>query len=156
MVLANKLPNTESMVKLRKSLEPFLQVGSCTDVTPKLMKCRECKLTRNQRSKKLTNIFCRFYAFRRSVTVSVRHNVSASLCHCVTVSWPALLRHVLSTGTLSSVGVSAGILFHVILFHVVLFHVVLFHVILLHASSRLWSANFRETCYLGHINCPSN
>jgi len=129
VVLANKLPNTESMVKLRKSLEPFLQVGSCTDVTPKLMKCRECKLTRNQRSKKLTNIFCRFYAFRRSVTVSVRHNVSASQCQCVTVSRPALLRHVMSTGTLISWGgVSAVILFH--------------------ASSKLWSANFRETIHV--------
>ncbi|XP_061186493.1 lysine-specific demethylase 3A-like isoform X2 [Saccostrea echinata] len=50
---------------LKKTCEPFLQDDSCSEVTPKLMKCRECKMTPTQRSKKLPNIFCRFYAFRR-------------------------------------------------------------------------------------------
>ncbi|KAK3095194.1 hypothetical protein FSP39_011276 [Pinctada imbricata] len=50
---------------LKKTCEPFLQDGSCSEVTPKLMKCRECKMTPTQRSKKLPNIFCRFWAFRR-------------------------------------------------------------------------------------------
>ncbi|XP_048748291.1 probable JmjC domain-containing histone demethylation protein 2C isoform X3 [Ostrea edulis] len=50
---------------LKKTGDPFLQDDSCSEVTPKLMKCRECKMTPTQRSKKLPNIFCRFYAFRR-------------------------------------------------------------------------------------------
>ncbi|KAL4231689.1 Lysine-specific demethylase 3B [Mactra antiquata] len=50
---------------LRKTCEPFLQDGSCSEVTPKLMKCRECKMTPTQRGKTVPNIFCRFYAFRR-------------------------------------------------------------------------------------------
>lgn len=50
---------------LKKTGESFLQDDSCSEVTPKLMKCRECKMTPTQRSKKLPNIFCRFYAFRR-------------------------------------------------------------------------------------------
>ncbi|XP_064602584.1 probable JmjC domain-containing histone demethylation protein 2C isoform X2 [Liolophura sinensis] len=54
-----------SVTILKKTCEPFLQDGSCSEVTPKLMKCRECKMTPSQRSKKLPNIFCRFYAFRR-------------------------------------------------------------------------------------------
>ncbi|VDI29098.1 Hypothetical predicted protein [Mytilus galloprovincialis] len=54
-----------SIATLKKTCQPFLQAGSCSEVTPKLMKCRECKMTPNQRSKKLPNIFCRFYAFRR-------------------------------------------------------------------------------------------
>ncbi|KAK2163692.1 hypothetical protein LSH36_75g09017 [Paralvinella palmiformis] len=66
-LLANKPLNKEPVAKLKKSLEPFLQDGSCTDVTPKLTKCRECKMPPNQRNKKIANanIFCRFYAFRR-------------------------------------------------------------------------------------------
>ncbi|KAL5022479.1 hypothetical protein ScPMuIL_001634 [Solemya velum] len=54
-----------SVALLKKTCDPFLQEGPCADVTPKLMKCRECKMTPTQRSKKLPNIFCRFYAFRR-------------------------------------------------------------------------------------------
>ncbi|KAK3611670.1 hypothetical protein CHS0354_012042 [Potamilus streckersoni] len=54
-----------SVAHLKKTGEPFLQDDSCSEVTPKLMKCRECKMTPTQRSKKLPNIFCRFYAFRR-------------------------------------------------------------------------------------------
>ncbi|XP_052773895.1 probable JmjC domain-containing histone demethylation protein 2C isoform X3 [Mya arenaria] len=50
---------------LRKTCEPFLQDGSCSEVTPKLMKCRECRMTPTQRGKTVPNIFCRFYAFRR-------------------------------------------------------------------------------------------
>jgi lysine-specific demethylase 3 len=68
-ILANKPLNKEPVSKLKKSMEPFLQDGSCTDITPKLTKCRECKMPPNQRNKKIANanIFCRFYAFRRWV-----------------------------------------------------------------------------------------
>ena len=65
VILANKPLNKESVGSLKKSQDPFLQDGSCSEVTPKLMKCRECKMTPNQRNQKLPNIFCRFYAFRR-------------------------------------------------------------------------------------------
>ncbi|XP_060084452.1 probable JmjC domain-containing histone demethylation protein 2C isoform X2 [Ylistrum balloti] len=54
-----------TVATLKRTCQPFLQDGSCSEVTPKLMKCRECKMTPTQRSKKLPNIFCRFYAFRR-------------------------------------------------------------------------------------------
>ncbi|CAH1784257.1 unnamed protein product, partial [Owenia fusiformis] len=63
----NKPLVRESIAKLKKTQEPFLQDGPCTEVTPRLMKCRECKLTPQAKSKKVANtsIFCRFYAFRR-------------------------------------------------------------------------------------------
>ncbi len=67
VALANKPLNKSSAVKLRKTLEPFIQDSSCGDIAPKLMKCRECKMTTLQRNKKMPNIFCRFYAFRRYV-----------------------------------------------------------------------------------------
>ena len=54
-----------SVATLKRTGAPFLQNGPCSEVTPKLSKCRECKMTPNQRSKKIPNIFCRFYAFRR-------------------------------------------------------------------------------------------
>ena len=63
--LASKPLNKTPMLKLRKTMEPFIQDSSCGDIAPKLMKCRECKMTTNQRNKKMPNIFCRFYAFRR-------------------------------------------------------------------------------------------
>ncbi|CAG5120520.1 unnamed protein product [Candidula unifasciata] len=50
---------------LKRTMMPFIQDGSCSEITPKLNKCRECKMTPIQRSKKQPNIFCRFYAFRR-------------------------------------------------------------------------------------------
>lgn len=50
---------------LKKTGESFLQDGSCYEVAPKLPKCRECRWTPHQRNKKMPNIFCRFYAFRR-------------------------------------------------------------------------------------------
>lgn len=51
--------------QLKKTGESFLQDGSCFEVSPKLPKCRECRWTAHQRNKKMPNIFCRFYAFRR-------------------------------------------------------------------------------------------
>ncbi|KAL8562748.1 hypothetical protein ACOMHN_022623 [Nucella lapillus] len=54
-----------SVATLKRTGAQFLQNGPCSEVTPKLSKCRECKMTPNQRSKKIPNIFCRFYAFRR-------------------------------------------------------------------------------------------
>lgn len=51
--------------QLKKTGESFLQDGSCYEVAPKLHKCRECRWTATQRNKKMPNIFCRFYAFRR-------------------------------------------------------------------------------------------
>ncbi|XP_070212485.1 probable JmjC domain-containing histone demethylation protein 2C isoform X2 [Littorina saxatilis] len=54
-----------SMATLKRTGAHFIQDGPCSEVTPKLSKCRECKMTPNQRSKKIPNIFCRFYAFRR-------------------------------------------------------------------------------------------
>ncbi len=50
---------------LKKTGEEFLQDNSCFEVAPKLAKCRECRWTQSQRNKKMPNIFCRFYAFRR-------------------------------------------------------------------------------------------
>ncbi|XP_029645559.1 probable JmjC domain-containing histone demethylation protein 2C isoform X3 [Octopus sinensis] len=58
-------PSKTSVAVLKRTGEPFLQDGPCREVTPKLMKCRECRLTPTQRSKKLPNIFCRFYEFRK-------------------------------------------------------------------------------------------
>ncbi|XP_037504314.1 probable JmjC domain-containing histone demethylation protein 2C isoform X2 [Rhipicephalus sanguineus] len=54
-----------TIAQLKKSGKPFLQDASCYDVAPKLPKCRECRMTPNQRNKKMPNIFCRFYAFRK-------------------------------------------------------------------------------------------
>lgn len=51
--------------QLKKTGESFLQDGSCFEVSSKLPKCRECRWTAHQRNKKMPNIFCRFYAFRR-------------------------------------------------------------------------------------------
>lgn len=53
------------LAQLKKTGEPFLQDGPCFEVAPKLAKCRECRWTANQRSKSVSNIFCRFYAFRK-------------------------------------------------------------------------------------------
>jgi lysine-specific demethylase 3 len=50
---------------LKKTSETFLQDASCFEVAPKLSKCRECRWTQSQRNKKMPDIFCRFYAFRR-------------------------------------------------------------------------------------------
>lgn len=54
-----------SMTTLKRTGAPFVQDGPCAELTPKLSKCRECKMTPTQRCKKIPNIFCRFYAFRR-------------------------------------------------------------------------------------------
>uniref|UniRef100_A0A8D9C1A0 Lysine-specific demethylase 3B n=2 Tax=Cacopsylla melanoneura TaxID=428564 RepID=A0A8D9C1A0_9HEMI len=51
--------------QLKKTGESWLQDGPCFEVAPKLAKCRECRWTPNQRSRNNSNIFCRFYAFRR-------------------------------------------------------------------------------------------
>lgn len=51
--------------QLKRTGESFLQDGPCFVVAPKLAKCRECRWTANQRSKNTSNIFCRFYAFRK-------------------------------------------------------------------------------------------
>lgn len=52
--------------QLKKTGESWLQDSICYEVAPKLHKCRECRMTPNQRSKNMPqNIFCRFYAFRR-------------------------------------------------------------------------------------------
>lgn len=55
----------QTVAALKKTMTPFIQDGPCSEITPKLTKCRECKMTPVQRSKKQPNIFCRFYAFRR-------------------------------------------------------------------------------------------
>ena len=72
--LASKPLVKESVNRLKKTMLPFLQDASCSECTPKLSKCRECKMTPNQRNKKQANIFCRFYAFRR-----LRHNQKSAL-----------------------------------------------------------------------------
>ncbi|UYV78633.1 KDM3B [Cordylochernes scorpioides] len=54
-----------SIAQLKKTGEPFLQDGACYDVAPRLPKCRECRMTPHQRNKKMPNIFCRFYAYRK-------------------------------------------------------------------------------------------
>lgn len=61
----NKPLVKDSVATLKRTGAPFIQDGPCSEVTPKLSKCRECKMTPTQRSKKIPNIFCRFYAFRR-------------------------------------------------------------------------------------------
>jgi len=73
-VLENKpLNRCTSEARRKKTREPFVQDGPCYDVTPKLMKCRECKMSQGQRngsiagSQLANNIFCRFYAFRKQV-----------------------------------------------------------------------------------------
>ncbi|XP_022254005.1 lysine-specific demethylase 3A-like [Limulus polyphemus] len=50
---------------LKKTGEPFFQNGPCGEVASKLPKCRECRMTPHQRSKKMPNNFCRFFAFRK-------------------------------------------------------------------------------------------
>ncbi|XP_005091148.2 probable JmjC domain-containing histone demethylation protein 2C [Aplysia californica] len=61
----NKPLVKQTVATLKKTMVPFIQDGPCSEITPKLTKCRECKMTPVQRSKKQPNIFCRFYAFRR-------------------------------------------------------------------------------------------
>ena len=75
-VLENKpLNRCTSEARRKKSREPFVQDGPCSDMTPKLSKCRECKLSQGQRGGTITgsqlanNIFCRFYAFRKQVFI---------------------------------------------------------------------------------------
>ncbi|XP_033118335.1 uncharacterized protein LOC117117954 isoform X2 [Anneissia japonica] len=72
------------IAKLKKSGEAFLQDGSCCDVTPNLIKCRECRMKPSSRHSKL-NIFCRFYAFRR-LKYSRNSNLMiagfSEPCHC--------------------------------------------------------------------------
>ncbi|XP_071947193.1 probable JmjC domain-containing histone demethylation protein 2C isoform X2 [Antedon mediterranea] len=72
------------IAKLKKTGEAFLQDGSCCDVTPNLMKCRECRMKPSSRHSKL-NIFCRFYAFRR-LKYSRNSNLTiagfSEPCHC--------------------------------------------------------------------------
>lgn len=59
----SKKPSTS---QLKKTGESFLQDKHCFEIAPKLAKCRECRLTQNQRNKEVyNNIFCRFYYFRR-------------------------------------------------------------------------------------------
>ncbi|CAL1277293.1 unnamed protein product [Larinioides sclopetarius] len=60
-----KPPEKPSVAQLKKTGEPFLQDGPCCEVAPRLPKCRECRMTPHQRSKKMPNIFCRFYAYRK-------------------------------------------------------------------------------------------
>jgi len=72
--LRDKQLNKVPLSRLKKTLEPFIQDDSCTEVTPKLTKCRECKMTPTQKDKTVPNIFCRFYAFRR-----LRYNPSRVL-----------------------------------------------------------------------------
>ena len=64
-----------SVGQLKKTGQSFLQDASCFEVAPKLAKCRECRWTQSQRNKKMPNIFCRFYAFRR-----VRYAKNGQLC----------------------------------------------------------------------------
>ena len=54
-----------SISQLKKTGNSFLQDASCFEVAPKLNKCRECRWSVSQRQKQMSNIFCRFYAFRR-------------------------------------------------------------------------------------------
>uniref|UniRef100_A0A0C9R3V8 [histone H3]-dimethyl-L-lysine(9) demethylase n=1 Tax=Fopius arisanus TaxID=64838 RepID=A0A0C9R3V8_9HYME len=56
-----------SILELKKTGESWLQDSPCFTVAPRLVKCRECRMTPNQRLKTQLpkNIFCRFYAFRR-------------------------------------------------------------------------------------------
>lgn len=55
----------QAEARLKKSGLSYLQDCPCFDVSPKLPKCRECRMTPNQRNKKMPNIFCRFFAFRK-------------------------------------------------------------------------------------------
>lgn len=63
--ISTKPPEKPSVSQLKKTGEPFLQDGPCCEVAPRLPKCRECRMTPNQRNKKMPNIFCRFYAYRK-------------------------------------------------------------------------------------------
>ncbi|XP_015112860.1 probable JmjC domain-containing histone demethylation protein 2C isoform X3 [Diachasma alloeum] len=56
-----------SILELKRTGDSWLQDNSCFTVAPRLVKCRECRMTPNQRLKTQLpkNIFCRFYAFRR-------------------------------------------------------------------------------------------
>ncbi|GFR06494.1 lysine-specific demethylase 3A [Trichonephila clavata] len=65
VVAVVKPPEKPSIAHLKKTGEPFLQDGPCCEVAPRLPKCRECRMTPHQRSKKMPNIFCRFYAYRK-------------------------------------------------------------------------------------------
>ncbi|XP_076371859.1 uncharacterized protein LOC143257296 isoform X2 [Tachypleus tridentatus] len=60
-----KLKEKTSVTVLKKTGEPFFQNGPCGEVASKLPKCRECRMTPHQRSKKMPNNFCRFFAFRK-------------------------------------------------------------------------------------------
>lgn len=77
-----------SVATLKRTGAPFIQDGPCSEVTPKLSKCRECKP--NQRGKKIPNIFCRFYAFRRYSSLPLLQCFSYMLCVYL-VTWPSSL-----------------------------------------------------------------
>ncbi|KAJ8250239.1 hypothetical protein COCON_G00221610 [Conger conger] len=53
--------------KLKQTGEPFLQDDSCSQATPSLQKCRECRLARSRKEEEPGHspVFCRFYYFRR-------------------------------------------------------------------------------------------
>ncbi|XP_076363416.1 uncharacterized protein LOC143253421 isoform X2 [Tachypleus tridentatus] len=59
------LKEKSTVAVLKKTGESFLQNGLCGEIASKLPKCRECRMTPHQRNKKMPNIFCRFYAFRK-------------------------------------------------------------------------------------------
>ncbi|XP_069756869.1 probable JmjC domain-containing histone demethylation protein 2C isoform X3 [Narcine bancroftii] len=63
------LKDWRKVKKLKQTGEPFLQDGSCSEITPNLQKCRECRMIRYRKNEEFNHsaVFCRFYYFRRLV-----------------------------------------------------------------------------------------
>lgn len=55
-----------TIAELKKSGDSWVQDDCCGSFVARVVKCRECRMTPNQRRKNLPkNIFCRFYEFRK-------------------------------------------------------------------------------------------
>uniref|UniRef100_S4RZ18 Lysine-specific demethylase n=1 Tax=Petromyzon marinus TaxID=7757 RepID=S4RZ18_PETMA len=60
------LKDWRKVKRLKQTGEAFLQDGACTEITPSLQKCRECRMVRYRKGQEVHSaVFCRFYHFRR-------------------------------------------------------------------------------------------
>lgn len=75
--------NQVAQVKRKKSKQSFIQDGPCYGL--KLPKCRECK--GNKKSNDQTNIFCRFYAFRKLVSLLMEWQICDLFNSLLYVIW---------------------------------------------------------------------
>lgn len=62
----DQIDKKPTVAELKKSGDSWVQDDCCGSFATRVVKCRECRMTPNQRRKNLPkNIFCRFYEFRK-------------------------------------------------------------------------------------------